>query len=166
MANYKNYNENIMKIIGMVLDNQVLCKYLYVDTESPQSSTPITNTSELIMKRIFPLPKTVEAITDKMSILNIYFPTSEKYKVNSGFKEVILYFDIMSHLDIWMIDEGIRVYSIMNEIDKMFNNIYISKLSMNRILFEKDSIMKFSDYFYGYRLCYRLSQSSNVGCDS
>lgn len=162
MAYYEKYNENIMKILTMILENQNLCKYILVDNFSPLSSTPIQDTNVLLMNRIYPLPKIPESQTLEKTIVNVYFPTSEPYKLNSGFKEVRLYFDIMSHLNIWMIDEGIRCYSIMNEIDKMLNDKYIKGLSSKRIYFEKDSIIKFSDYFYGYRICYILSHSSNI----
>ncbi len=167
MSGYSKYNESINKILLMIFENQNLCKYIYYnDTEkSPLDNDDIVNPRQtLIMKNIFPISKNSNAMTDKISLINVYIPTSNPYRINNGFKEVYLYIDILVHLDITMIPEGLRTYCIMDEIDKMLNGKFIKELSMKNVWFERDKVMEWSDLFYGYRMCYILSQNNNIGC--
>lgn len=163
MAFFNELNEKIIKVLQLVQDNQDLCKYLYYPQKDPLQQSNISDTSILMMKNLFPLPKTPDSIIEKTSILNVYFPSSKPYRNNSGFRELFLNFDIMCHIDIWMTEYGIRPYNICSYIDTMFNNQYISDLSVNKIYFDNDGMIRFSDYFYGYRLTYKLSSESNVG---
>lgn len=165
MGYFKELNQNINVILKLIFKNQDLLKYLKYGDELPLSNPDIISPRSLINENIFLTPKTPDAITEQCSILNIYFISSKPYRKNSGFRELYLCFDIMCHLDIWMLDDSkIRPYCICEEIDTMFNNQQISELSLNRVYFENDVIVKYSDYFYGYRLTYKLSSDSNVGC--
>jgi hypothetical protein len=164
MANFEELNTNILLSIQMILANQNLCKYLYYADSNPISQTTISDTSILLMNNLYPLPKIPNAETGKISIVNVYFPSLKTGKKNPGFRKDVLCFDVMCHLDTWMIDEGIRPYSICREIDKMFNDKQISALSINRVYFDSANIRQYSDYFYGYYMVYELTNPSNVGC--
>lgn len=167
MAYFEKLNNGIFEIIDMLLSNDNLCKYLVNNNFSPLSNenTPIENPRSLIMKNIFPLPKLPDAEENEKCIINVYFYNSKPYKKNSGFRSVDLCFDIICHLNLWQIDSGIRPYAITNEIDKMFNDKIIEQLSMTNIFSDSWRNMKYSDYFYGYNLTYRLSQDSNIAGD-
>jgi len=160
---FKDLNSKIIKIIEILESNQDLCKYLYYPNNDPLSEPNIDDTSILTMKNIFPLPKDTNAITDKISLINVYFQSSKPYRNNSGFREIYLCIDVMCHLDLWLIDEGIRAYCICNKIDEIFNNQHISDLSINNIYFENSQVSYYSDYYYGYKMVYKLSSESNVG---
>lgn len=164
MAYFSDLNDNLNFVVSKILDNQDLCKYLYYPSKDPLSEPDILNPRQsLMMKNIFPLPKDANSVVDEISILNIYFPIVSPYKPNSGFREVILNFDVMCHLDIWDTDYGIRIYSIANEIDKMFNNNFYGEISIKRIFYKGASLKRFSDRFYGWQMIYELSNDSNVG---
>lgn len=163
MAYFDDLNEDIMTIIDILLGNQNLCKYLYYPKESlPLSQPDITDTSVLLMQNIYPLPKNPNVIKDEMSLVNVYFSNSVPHTQGSIMKKSDLVFDVMCHLNIWMCGGGLRPYYMCSEIDKLFNNKYISSVSANKIYFNKLSIYQYSDLFYGYRLVYHISDNSNI----
>jgi len=164
MAFFQTLNSNINLVTEMILNNVDLCKLIGYDNNDPLSNPPIPITRDLLMDRVFPLPKDPAAIVDKKSIINAYFYMSEPYHVNSGFRKIELRFDIMSHIDLWMIDGGIRTYSMSNYIDEMFNNVIIAQLSGKAVYFKGWKAVKYSEFYYGYHLVYELSDNSNVGC--
>jgi len=165
MAYFNELNTNINIVLEYILGDQDLCKLIYYNEPNPLSQPTISDTSILLFDKIYPLPKKVLAEEEKATILNTYFYSSKPYSNNSGFRPVVLCFDIMCHLDVWKIESALRPYSISNKIDTLFNNEYNSDLSMNYIYFMSWSPMQYSDYYYGYNLKYSLSNSSNIGCE-
>jgi hypothetical protein len=166
MAYFSTLNSSIMVALQLLLADQELCKLLYYGEPNPLSQPNIPDTNILLMKNIFPLPKEPDSEKDQKALVCAYFYESEPYRKNSGFRQVWLCFDIICHIDVWMIDDGLRTYSISNRIDAMFNNRIVPELSINAMYFETWIQRKYSNYFYGYHLAYRLSNDSNVGCNS
>jgi len=164
MAYFESLDVGINVALDEIFNNQNLCKYLYYNEKDPSSQPTITNTTSLLLLNVFPLPKDPDAKESKKSYLNIYFMSAQPYQKNSGFKKTFLCFDIICHLDIWLINEGIRPLKISAEIDRMFNNQYYKDLSTNNMFFVDWSCNKYSDYFYGYHLTYALGQDSNTRC--
>jgi hypothetical protein len=164
MSYFKELNAGINKIIEIILNNQDICKLLFYDEYNPLSLPNISNTRSLLMDRVFPLMKNPDSETEQKTILDIYYYSSEPWDKNSGFRQTYICFDIICHLDLWMIESGIRPYSILNEIDMMFNNKKIPILSHNNIWFESCKASRYSDYFYGFHIIYKLTNNSNVGC--
>jgi len=165
MAYFNNLNNSIMVALQLLLADQDLCKLLYYAEPNPLSQPNIPDTDILLMRNIFPLPKEPDSDKDQNTILCVYFYESQPYH-NSGFRKVWICFDIICHLNAWMIDGGIRPYAISNKIDALFNNHIVPELSINAMYFEDWVNRKYSHYFYGYHLSYRLSNDSNVGCNS
>lgn len=165
MANtgyFRELNIIVNTIISMILQNQELCKMIYYDVEEPLSQPDFT-TSVLPYSQIFPLPKTPDAKIEKSTILNVYFEKAKHWKDNLGFKQEYLIIDIICHLDKWNMGNGeLRPYSISQKLDEMLNDKYIENVSTNRVLFDGWDIMKYSDYHYGYRMYYCLTNNSNV----
>lgn len=165
MAYFKDLNDKIVYITNMVKANQDLCKLLYYSENNPLDFPDIFDTQTLMLRNIFPLPKSPESVKEQISILNVYFLNSKNYSKNTGFRPVYLVFDIMCHLDIWMLNNNqIRPLSICSKIDEMFNNVVIQQVSDAAIFWDGLDMYKFSDYYYGYRLTYKISESSNMGC--
>ena len=162
MAYFSELNISINEIISRVLNNQDLCKYLYYNEPDPLSKTDISDTSTLLLNNIFPLPKEPDAETDKISLLNVYFYSGKIGDLNKGFKCEYLVFDIICHLDIWMVKNGIRPYYISNKIDEIFNNKHIPLLGINKPIFDYWICKKYSNYFYGFNLMYKLYNNSNM----
>lgn len=162
MAYFSELNVCINEIMSRVLENQDLCKYLYYNDPDPLSNPDISDTKILISNNIFPLPKDPDSITDEISLLNIYFYSGKHGDINKGFKCEYLVFDIICHLDIWMIKNGIRPYYISNKIDEIFNDKRIPILGFSKPIFDFWVQKKYSNYFYGFNLMYRLYNNSNM----
>jgi len=162
--NFGDLGQKLNKVIEYILGSQNLCKLLYYDTNNPLDESDITDTSILIMNKIYPMPKYSMAETEKTSRLSIYFRDFKKFENNIGFREPLLCFDIMSHQDCWMIDSDIRPLRIFHEIDKLFNNIYLKEISTRQITFKYGDILNISDYISGYYLHYHFVESSYLGC--
>lgn len=162
-------NDKLNKILELLISSENLCKLLYYNCTNPLEQAAISNPSQLIYRenyqsynKIFPLPKYPNAETNAGSLLYVVFSDAQTYKRNTGFKEINLRIDVASHLDIWCIDSGLRVFSIMNEVDKIFNDERISDLSYNKVYSNDYMLVGFSDYFWGYSLKYVLSDNSNI----
>ena len=169
MAYFKDLSNKIVYILNLIKSDQDLCKLLYYSEENPLEQPDITDTQELMFRNLFPLPKNPESIKEQRALLNVYFLDSQNYKINKGFRYIYLAFDIMCHLEVWMIfdgvDSAIRPYYISNKIDEIFNNTVIEQVSDAAIFFEEWKPVRFSDYYYGYRLIYKISESSDIGCN-
>jgi len=164
MAYFQELNTATNVILDRIFSSQDLCKLLYYNSPNPLSQANISDTSSLLMNNVYPLPKMPDAEKDKKGILNMYFYSAKPFSRNSGFKHTYLCFDIMCHLDIWMINTGVRPYSISNEIDVLFNDQYIKDLSLRNVYWNEWSVKNYSDYYSGYHLVYALSQDNNLGC--
>jgi hypothetical protein len=163
LAFFQELNSSIFLIRDMLLANQNLCKLLYYNERDPLSQPTISNTKVLDMENLFPMPKMPDIETKKQSILDYYFNISEPWTENPFFRKTYLTFDIIIHLDLWLIKDALRPYSILNEIDEMFNNKYINDLSGKNIYANDAKVLKYSDMFYGYHMIYDLTNTSGIG---
>lgn len=168
MANYDELGGIIMSVIGdYIFNDQELCKLLYYNkkSENPLLELDIEKPRTLLMSNVFPLPKSPDAELDMKTILSVTFGDATPWENNRGFVKIVLRFDIMCHLEVWDIPDGLRPYKIASKIDKMFNNKAIQGLSDTKILSLGFSPpIKYSNYYYGLRLGYQLTLPSNVGC--
>jgi hypothetical protein len=163
MAYFKELNGAVNKIIEIIISDQELCKLLYYSEDDPLNQPIISNTKTLIFDKIFPFPKQPDAQLEKGSLINIYFLSGKPWSGNNGFKKEMIAIDVLCHLDSWKIIGGIRPYEISERLDTLFNNKNIKEISSNKVYFDGWTNIKYSDYFYGYRLIYILTNDSNVG---
>ena len=164
MAYFGELSTITSKLIDLILKNQDLCKLIYYNEPNPLSQPTISSTrSALLLKQLFPMPKKAPAETEQTTIVNVHLMRAELTDKNKGFADEYVAIDVMTHLEKWMIDDGkIRTYEIVNRIDNMLNNQYLSGYSMNYILLTDIKEIMYSDYFYGYRLVYKFTNNSNV----
>lgn len=165
MAFFSELETAVMKAVQLLLQDQTLCKLLYyTDSKDPLAQPDITDTSILLNKNIFPLPKDSKSVDQTHAFINVYYPKITQWKTGRGFNKPFLRFDVVCHVDSWLIDNGIRTYAIMSEVDKIFNDKNIQELSNQKIWFDSATCMMYSDYFYGFSMIYMLTQDGNVGC--
>lgn len=159
MSHFKELNLYINNVLEMLVQNQNLCKYLYYDTkpdEDPLSKPNLTEEQRigLLFKHIFPLPKLPsDSKVDASSYLTVFFDNIEKGG-SIYFKDSILTFNVFCHLDLWRIPDRLRVYSIMEEIDLMFNNQ--STVGIGKTQFQRSRLFSVNKDFAGYTITYRL----------
>lgn len=171
MAYFDELNNIVMGAIGdYILQNQNLCKLLYyypteIDNNyNPYAEPDIENTSDLMFKHIFPMPKLPDVILDKQGYLAVTVTGGREVDFNTGFRQVNLCFDIIFHLDAWTIKNGFRPYSVANELDKMFNNQNVSLPNVGKSQYYGFRTKDYSTYFYGIQLIYSLYTNSNIDC--
>lgn len=171
MAFYEDLESLISNATGMIMSNQNICKLLSYYPQNvdlrydPYAQPDIKNPNKLLLTRIFPMPKIPDAQTEQVCFIDITVSGGEKFRRgNTGFRKVLLHFDIICHLDAWFIKGGFRPVRIMAEIDKMFNNQpELGTLNLPQPLpfYSKD----YSNKFYGYQLTYEIIMNSNIPCD-
>ena len=155
---FQELNTNIMYVIEQLYTSQNLLKLITYDDDSPLSisKSDIIKPSSLLFDRIYPLPKIPDAQTQQKTIVTVIF-SHAKLDSNIKFKKYKLIFNIISHIDIWKISEGLRPYLIAEEIDNIFNELRGTQLSIGKVLFSDFVNVNYSNYYYGYQLVYDIS---------
>lgn len=169
MAHFKELENILNTTISMVLNNQTLCKLLYyypqdVDYSfSPESMEDIEDTSILLLNNVFPLPKQPDATTDQKCLLDVNV-SKMKSIVGNKYAEVSLTFDIICHLDSWLIKNGFRPLRILFEIDKMFNDQITNLNIVNKPQINNIVPKMYANKFFGYQIEYKIQLNSNMEC--
>ena len=160
---FTELNDSINKTYELLLGSTDLVKLLYYNDSDPLKNTAVSDPTVLIENNLFPYQYVPEAQEDVKSLVCAYFFDISPYKGNRGAaREELLCFDIIVHSSIWRINSALRPYSIMSQIDLLFNNKQYSELSMKNIYFENAIPMKWSNYFHGHRMLYQLGNDSNM----
>ena len=170
MGFYQELNSILTLTCSSLLENQNLCKLVYYyPTQTnyqfnPLSQPDIEDTSILLMKNIFPLPKIPDADTEQNCFINVTITRGTPIASNPRFRSVILSFDVICHLDCWIIKGGVRPLSIIHEIDSIFN-FQETKMDILNKPIATDLIPRgYSNKFYGYQLTYELQVNNNIKC--
>lgn len=154
LGNIKELNNVINKIIESIRSDMELCKYIKYNTEHPIDESDFKTTS-LIRKNIFPLPKVPDTNSESSTFINVYIRNYIPSRKNRSFSVISINIDIISHLDLWMMDGEIRPYIIANKIDKLMKTAMFDEAYSTTEL----DVMEwkvFSDTYHGYRLTYEL----------
>ncbi|MCD3240822.1 hypothetical protein G8T75_12730 [Clostridium botulinum D/C] len=125
MAHFEELNKYIFDIINKILENEDLSKLLYYTDKKPLQHDNLTQEQkdELIKNNIFPyffVP--TETDNNERVIVNIVLDNFE----NGGkqyFKAGLIKFNILVCNNLQITNEGLRVFKIMSELDKMFNSV-------------------------------------------
>lgn len=171
MAYYRELELLLNSAVGAILNNEDICKLLvYYPQEidfryDPLIQPKVENPNELLLKNVFPVPKTPDADLKQNCLITVTVKGGDTMLYNKGFRKVLLVFDIICHLDSWIIKGGYRPLKILSEIDSMFNyktfnGLEIINLPESRPFRAKE----YSTKFYGYQVAYELQLPSNVGC--
>lgn len=171
MAYYRELDDILNIVIGKyILSNQKLCKLLYYYPEEdilnydPLAQPNIPDTSVLLLKHIFPMPKNPDTETKQKGFLTVVLTGSDEFSANQGYKKANLVFDIIFHLDAWIIKSSYRPYKIAEEIDMMFNNKFVDLPIETNPVSYNFKVRDYSSQFYGLQLVYEITINSNVQC--
>ena len=143
-------------IVDMIMKNDRLKKMLYYTTKDCMDKPNLTSkeTISLFGKQI----KTVPKLYVDGSVLNyiiISFDNFISNSTNPEFRDNIIEFDIICHIDQWqMKDFELRPYRIAAELDSMFNNKRLT--GIGDIEFFGASQMILTDEYAGICLMYRV----------
>jgi hypothetical protein len=173
MGVYRSANNIIHEIIGDILQNETIMKYLVYDfiDKDPSEEDPILNPKQYLFNpanplsekaRIFPLPKIITAEENEKTLICVYMHKTKAIKGNPYFKDYIICIDIISHTNLWATyPKDTRPLIIMDEINEM----YAMKHTTNSIktITPKDDIRVIANNkFYGYSM---IIEATNINKD-
>jgi hypothetical protein len=130
VMNFLTLSNDLIGLIGKMLNNQELGKLLYY-TQSNPLNQPNLNLVDLApfgnSERILPHPFDVDYTADVRSQLHIYFPNCV-FTNNQIVEDTMTFFDIVVHKSIWTIRDlqnkkKIRPYEIARLIIHELSNI-------------------------------------------
>lgn len=164
-------NDNILKIINHLGESDTLNRLLFNRGENPLSVPLPSNYNfyqDLLMTNFFPLNKEIDASEDVNTFLFCYFDKLPKTKTTgTEYKDIILRVDIVSHLDEWVTDNGLRPYLLYDEVDELLNEVPIEISPDNKLdairgyLTYMDGRMHvFNQKFSGFQMAYKFSTFS------
>ena len=110
------------------------------------------------------MPKSPDIETEQKGFLTVVLTGSNEICENQGFKKANLVFDIIFHLDAWLIKSSYRPYKIAEEIDFMLNNRFVDLPIETNPVSYNFKVRDYSSQFYGLQLVYELTINSNVQC--
>lgn len=170
MAFFEELDTALNEVVGeYLLNNQDLCKLLYYYPKdegnsfryNPIEQPNITDISSLLMNYIYPMPKSPDAQTKEKCFISVALTGGEEMD-NKSYRRINLVFDIICHLDVWMVQGGYRPFKIANKIDIIFNDRNTKIPTVNKIQFVNFVERDYSYGFWGVQLVYELQVSSNI----
>lgn len=161
LGKFSELSEQIQKILIKIVENEKIAKLLEYKTSDkndpaydPLSQPVVENPYKFLNVQVF--PQTYKPPTDTQTVyICVFFTKFRKSQKNPYFKSGRIYVNITCHRDLWTINNGIRVYEIMHEIDSIFNrNDVIGAVSTE--WFEGADYMPISDLYNSMTMEYRF----------
>ena len=153
-SRFLSLEKDLNIIVSKLLTNKRLKKLLYYDTKDCLQKPDLTNEQELSLlgDRIKIVPK-IKVDNEIKTYLLISFNDFITNATNPEFRDNVIEFDIICHVDHWQLkDLELRPYKIAGEIDTMLNN---SKLTgIGELKFRGASQMILTDEYAGICLMY------------
>ena len=153
-SRFLSLEKDLNIIVSKLLTNKRLKKLLYYDTKDCLQKPDLTNEQELSLlgDRIKIVPK-IKVDNEIKTYLLISFNDFITNATNPEFRDNVIEFDIICHVDQWQLkDFELRPYKIAGEIDSMLNN---SKLTgIGELKFRGASQMILTDEYAGLCLMY------------
>ena len=146
-SSFLSIEKDMHLITNMLLRNQRLQKLLYYTTPDCLSRPDLTEDQslELFGKNIKLIPR-IKADDNELNYLIIKFHSFVPNETNPEFRDNLIEFDILCHLDIWQLkDFQLRPYKIAAELDSMFNNKHLSGIGELKFLGASQRILD-NDY--------------------
>lgn len=120
----------LVKVIGELIKNQNICKYLYYNEDNPLEQSDLSlPMHDLVVvgnknRKIFPYPFNPNVSTDNCSQIRLFYDKGEFKGRTLEFNG--LFIDIIVAKDLWLIRDVdsicIRPYEILSEIVSMFHD--------------------------------------------
>ena len=131
-----------------------MCKLLNYNTYTPLSESAVTDNVSLLFDKIYPFPFTPDITSDASCILNVMFDEFELGRTNPYFKNNQLSFVVLCHNDLWRIENNLRPFSVLNEIDTLFNKQ--NGFGVGKMEFDRGNLIWANSKYSGYKVTYTL----------
>jgi hypothetical protein len=153
LSKFKILNKRINKITQSLIANQELCKLLVYYTHNPLDMPNIEDTTTLLYENIYPYMVKVPEDKEKVFvtiILDDFYKKDGEYVVNN---KIIV--NVLCHSNLWRIDEGLRPFAIMEQIDNIFNDT-TNAGGIGKTQFSGSNFMTAEKDYTGYRITYDI----------
>jgi hypothetical protein len=176
VGRFMELNNTIHKIAHLLVDVEnanekdaqvakKICKLLYYTEKNPLEQPDSNRISENKPSPTFEtIGDSMEYIMNKRVLLVPRVPAQEergsfivvilddfRLSENGQFKPHIIMFDILCHHDDWLLNNSLRPYVIMQQIDDLFNN---RKISAGKLQFFTGKSVVLTPQMVGYSLVY------------
>lgn len=153
MVNIELMSDNLAIILGELINNQNIVKYISYNVKDPLSQPDITLPAKnLVESKIHPYPFDPITTTEESVEIRVYYPEG----VIDGSKAIVettVFVDIVCAKSLWLINDGksaIRPYMIMKELFQHFNKNSVS--TVGRLDIQGFSHLHVNDRFDAIRL--------------
>lgn len=164
MSRLNQWQYIVSKTLEMIRNNDMLLRYACNDTDAPYD-VEAPAWSEIFLKNVFPMPKEPYSVSTQKTFINVYMSNTYPYEKNPYYHEDYIYVEVASHIETWPLKNGeVRPYTMCSMIDDMFENFNIPDMSIQKVLLDNVSVIKFGDMFYGYRMVYKVSNIGGMNC--
>lgn len=154
VRNFNEMGDNLIDLVKRLLANQKLCKYLEFADANPLSHPDITNTKNLLFKRIRITPK-IDSQEDTKSTVVLLFDNGFKNSHNPDFKKLNLLVYVYVPIEEWIInDSQLRPFAIMSEIQESLDGKQIKGLG--RLELGEFALDLITDEMGAYRMNFQL----------
>ena len=151
--------------VELATASQNICKLLYYTESNPlsQPQEPRLNPehpaplfdniqdvrNHIINKRLLLVPRLF--VPEELGAFIIVLINNFSLSENKVFKVNQLIFDVIVHHDSWLLDDNLRPFLLMQQIDRIFNN---RKLSIGQAEFNEGRAIVLTQEHLGYQLVY------------
>lgn len=120
-SSFNSVEKDLAYIAQKISENETLLKLLVL-RENDTKSLTTQEKMDIIKNNIKIVPKLTDCNTDVESYIVISFGNFSPNDTNPEYRDKILTFDIICHLDTWNLgDFKLRPYKILGHLDSMFN---------------------------------------------
>lgn len=151
-SNFSFLNKYMMETQLKLVNNENVAKLLtYTDKSALSNPTPI-NPKGLIDSKIYSYAYVPDIQTSVDSYITILF---NNFRPSSGgyFKDSTITFNILVHEDINNTNHGYRLFLLMQEVDKLFND---ATMGIGKLNFVGGDYLSLPKPYIGYFLKYKI----------
>lgn len=157
-GNLKELNTGSDIIVSKLLESDKITNLLYYNTMDALD-LPVLSSSErkdLLYKNIYPYKVMNKLSEDALTYLMFNFRNIRTARTNDEFKTMNIVFYVLCHPNYIRITGGLRYYSIMEELDQLFNSKRIIGIGKTEIDMADELVT--SDLYSGYYVSYRITE--------
>lgn len=160
MSGFNELNEYINKTLTYILESDKICNLLTYNTADALSKPVIEDRSELIFKNIYPfnyIPSEDNNVDEEKTVINVILEDFSSGENNSYFKKGFITLNILTHKNLWKVNEGFRPFLIMEELESKFNKLHNDKnsIGIGGSTFQTANYMWANYAYSGYSVRYK-----------
>jgi hypothetical protein len=156
MSKFDKLNDNLMTVLNECFKSQELAKLLIYNTEDALFQPDLEDTSVILFQKLFPYPFVPGTQEAACSVINIIFDDFELS--NTKIKNGVISFKVLCHTSLWKMIGALRPFSIISEIDKLFNEQKVA--CMGKLSYLNTKLLWATNDYDGYSQNYKIFNSN------